>query len=168
MRQPRFWAVTPLRVATRPPAVGEVLRLTGYGLTTDGGPTAPATRLQTGRFGVVAIGDTLIEASGRSPRQDTSACPHDSGGPYFRERAGGEPELVALVSTGPPCPHHGPDFNARTDTLQAWISGTMAKTSDDTAGASRSGNRALLFLACIPVLVLILFFTIRRRADRRR
>ncbi|MCM4083606.1 S1 family peptidase [Paractinoplanes hotanensis] len=154
--------VTPLRVGTTPPAVGEILRLTGYGLATDGGPTVAATRLQTGRFTVVAIGDTLMEASGRAPRQETSPCSHDSGGPYFRERVGGAPELVAVVSTGPPCPHRGPDFSARTDTLQSWIAGTMVEPPDE----DRSGTNAWL-LAGLPVFALILFLVIRRRGNHR-
>ena len=40
-------------------------------------------------IGQTPVGDAVIETSGRKPRADTSPCPHDSGGPYFRERADG-------------------------------------------------------------------------------
>ncbi len=118
--------ITPLRIGARPPVPGEVLRLTGYGLTYDGRNTTPATRMQTGLFTVAAFGDTLIETTGRSPAAETSPCPHDSGGPYFREDPDGTPTLVAVVSSGPGCPHTGPDFSARTDNLAGWIDDTMA------------------------------------------
>lgn len=114
--------LTPLAVGTAPPEPGEVVRLTGYGLAGD----RPATRLQTGEFSVGAAGDTTVEVSGRSPRSDTSPCKHDSGGPYFREHAGRPPELLAVVSTGPGCPHPGPDLAARTDNLTGWIGGVVA------------------------------------------
>ena len=113
--------ITPIRVATEPPRPGEVLRLTGFGLATAGG--APVTRLQTGQFTVDAYGGALVEVSGHAPRTDTSPCPHDSGGPYFRERP---LSLAAVVSSGPRCPHSGPDLAARTDNLSGWITTTTA------------------------------------------
>jgi secreted trypsin-like serine protease len=119
--------ITPIRVGTGPPAVGEALRLTGFGLT-GGGDAPSATWLQTGRFIVDSVGDTTIGASGRSPRRDTSPCPHDSGGPYFRTDSDGTYVLVAVVSTGPDCPHPGPDFSARTDNLTEWIADTTTGT----------------------------------------
>ncbi|MFE7871247.1 S1 family peptidase [Micromonospora humida] len=116
--------VPPLEIAAGPPVAGEVLRLTGYGLTA-ADAVAPTDRLQTGEFTVDRVGADLVETSGRRPRADTSPCPHDSGGPYFRERADGTAVLVALVSTGPGCPHPGPDFSARTDVLREWIADTV-------------------------------------------
>lgn len=157
--------VTPLRLATSAPVVGESLRLTGYGLVTDGGDTVAATRLQTGGFVVAAVGDTLIETSGRSPRPETSPCPHDSGGPYFRQRPGAAPELVALVSTGPRCPHRGADLSARTDTLHAWITATMA----GPAGGGRLGGGALwILVAGVCLAGLAVLRVSRRRAGGRR
>ncbi|MCO8272770.1 S1 family peptidase [Actinoplanes sp. TRM 88003] len=114
--------ITPLRVATYPPSRGESLRLTGFGLTAD---QKPAQRMQTGRFTVDAVGDSLLETSGVAPQNDTSPCPHDSGGPYFRTTDAG-PELVAVVSGGPGCPHTGPDFSARTDNISDWITATTS------------------------------------------
>ena len=119
--------VTPIGLADAAPVPGDVLRLTGFGLVAGENGIGPATRMQTGRFVVGAVGDTLIEASGHSPRADTSPCPHDSGGPYFRESPGAAPVLVAVVSSGPGCPHPGPDLSARVDTLGDWIAETTAE-----------------------------------------
>lgn len=151
--------VPPLRPATTPPRVGEVLRLTGFGLVTRGGAKTPATRLHTGEFTVDAFGDTLLEASGREPRPDTSPCPHDSGGPYFRTLPGGAAELVSVVSTGPDCPHRGPDLSARIDTLTAWIADTTAdhpRTVTPTAWTAAAG---------VPLCLLALYM-IRRHRQR--
>ncbi|HWS35427.1 MAG TPA: trypsin-like serine protease [Actinoplanes sp.] len=139
--------ITPIRLATTAPARGEVLRLTGFGLITgDSGYTAP-TRMQTGLFTVDAVGDTLIDASGHAPRPDTSPCPHDSGGPYFREEDG-TPVLVAVVSTGPGCPHPGPDFSARVDTLAGWVTAT-------TSGRSAWPGWQTAVLAMLGVLAVL-------------
>ncbi|WP_239174873.1 S1 family peptidase [Actinoplanes cyaneus] len=111
--------ITPLEVGTGAPEPGEKVRLTGYGLS--GAGTSTPDRLQTGRFVIDRVGDAVLEISGRAPQRDTSACPHDSGGPYFRESP---PTLVAVVSSGPTCPHEGADLSARTDNLAAWITET--------------------------------------------
>ncbi|RKN47608.1 S1 family peptidase [Micromonospora endolithica] len=149
--------VVPLRLADTPPVAGEVLRLTGWGsITADG--LVPAGRLQTGRFTVGRVGAEVIETSGRQPRADTSPCPHDSGGPYFREQADGTAVLVAVVSTGPGCPHPGPDFSARTDILGDWIADTIEPADGPArwipAGFGASG---------VLVLVSVALATLRRR-----
>jgi secreted trypsin-like serine protease len=118
--------VTPISIATAPPRVGDRLRLTGFGLLTAADEAAPSPGLRTGVFEVDQVRDTTLAVSGAKPAADTSACPHDSGGPYFREGKDGTATLEAVVSTGPPCPHEGPDFAARTDQLTGWISKTTA------------------------------------------
>jgi hypothetical protein len=115
--------ITPLAIVPSAPTTGERLRLTGYGVTAEDG-RAPA-RLQTGGFVVTSTSGTVIDVAGVSPRPDTSACLHDSGAPYFRESAQGAPELVAVVSDGPPCPHTGPDQAARVDVIADWINRTV-------------------------------------------
>ncbi|GAA4974885.1 trypsin-like serine protease [Actinoplanes utahensis] len=151
--------ITPIRLATTPPEPGEVLRLTGFGLVDGPNGIGPAERMQTGRFVVGAVGDTLLEASGHAPRQDTSPCRHDSGGPYFRESRDREPVLVALVSTGPGCPHPGPDMSARVDNLAEWITATTTERTGPPW--SLIGTAALLIAAG-----LLGGLTIARRARR--
>jgi secreted trypsin-like serine protease len=157
--------VVPIRVATEPPAVGEVLRLTGFGLATEGSETAPATWLQTGLFTVDAVGDAMIETSGRAPRPDTSPCPHDSGGPYFRAGPDGTFVLAAIVSTGPDCPHLGPDSSARIDNLRDWITSTMAGAETLPLHVPAGVSGALLLLAGATVLALVLVGVALRRRD---
>ncbi|MEV4347758.1 S1 family peptidase [Actinoplanes sp. NPDC049596] len=118
--------ITPLRLATTAPAPGETVRLTGFGLTTRDGAYVPVSRLQTGRFRIDDVGDALLATTGIAPNEDTSPCPHDSGGPYFREEKGQTPTLVAVVSSGPGCPHTGPDYSARVDNINNWITTTIA------------------------------------------
>jgi secreted trypsin-like serine protease len=145
--------IAPLRIGDAPPAAGETVRLTGYGqLDADSG--APA-RLQTGQFIVDRVGDAVLEVSGRSPRPDTSACPHDSGGPYFRERPGATPVLVGVVSNGPTCPHEGADVSARTDNLADWIATTLSARPGPLSRVSTwlwIGGAALTLLLLAPAL----------------
>jgi secreted trypsin-like serine protease len=152
--------ISPLALARTEPSIGEVVRLTGYGLTRIGG-RAP-DRLRTGRVGIDAVGATAVEVSGRSPRRDTSACPHDSGAPYFREPAGGGPQLVAVVSGGPSCPHEGADTAARVDTAADWIIGTMG--APPGAGLRSYAGALTAALLALAVLVVLL---VRRRGRRR-
>lgn len=148
--------IVPLRVGTTPPSPGETVRLTGFGLTAE---AAPATRLQTGRFTIDAVGDSLLQASGHAPKDDTSPCPHDSGGPYFREAKSG-PVLVGVVSAGPRCPHTGADLSARTDNISDWITAT-------TAGEDSHLRLTAIVAACV-LVVLTLGLLLHRRRSRRR
>jgi len=140
--------IEPLRVATAAPAVGDVVRLTGYGFTTNDEST-PARRLQTGKFVVTFVDDSLVGMSGWAPQPETSACLHDSGGPYFKTLADGGAVLVSVVSSGPACPHAGPDLSARVDNIAGWIS----ETTGDAAGPLDS---KLVALPVLLVAVLIL------------
>ncbi|HEX5203310.1 MAG TPA: trypsin-like serine protease [Actinoplanes sp.] len=115
--------IEPIRIGDTPPKAGDVLRLIGYGLT-DGDESAGSPGLRTGLFVVGQVRDSLLDVSGNRPRRDTSACLHDSGGPYFSEAKDGTAILRAVVSTGPDCPHAGADFAARTDQLGDWIADT--------------------------------------------
>jgi secreted trypsin-like serine protease len=154
--------ITPLTVIRSAPAKGEKLRLTGYGVTNEDG-RAPV-HLQTGGFVITSTADTVIEVAGASPRPDTSACLHDSGAPYFREPAGGTPELVSVVSEGPPCPHTGPDVAARVDVIAGWITGTI---HPDVSG-QRTGVAIGLSGVVIGLLVAsgLLLGAFRRRQSR--
>ncbi|GAB2600697.1 esterase [Paractinoplanes abujensis] len=151
--------IEPLRVGTVPPDVGTTLRLTGFGLTARDGSYVPATRLQTGRFVIDAVGDSLLETSGRAPHRDTSPCPHDSGGPYFTESRDAGPVLVAVVSNGPGCPHTGPDLSARTDNISDWITATVTGSTGLPTRYVVAGAAGLLAL-----LTLVLIMGLRHRA----
>jgi secreted trypsin-like serine protease len=151
--------ITPLRVGATPPATGETVRLTGYGLTS-GAESATTRRLQTGQFVVDGVGDSVLETSGRAPSRETSPCLHDSGGPYFTERAGEAPALVAVVSSGPGCPHTGDDFGARTDILSGWINDTINERDAGPPDRRLGG-------AGLPVLVALLAASLAVLALRR-
>ncbi|AGL17197.1 trypsin-like serine protease [Actinoplanes sp. N902-109] len=130
--------VPPVRLSRSAPGRGERVRLLGYGLTS-GTATREPDRLHTGQFTVTSVDDTTLGLTGTAPRADTSACPHDSGGPYFTER-GGTPVVVAVVSKGPTCPHTGPDLGGRIDTAAGWIQsviGADAKPSPRATGKKR-------------------------------
>lgn len=141
--------IEPLRVATAAPAAGDVVRLTGYGFTSNDEST-PARRLQTGTFVVTSVDDSLIGMSGRAPQPETSACLHDSGGPYFKTLADGGAVLVSVVSTGPACPHAGPDLSARVDNIADWIS----ETTRDATGPLDSKLAGAPIRAVLPVLLV--------------
>ncbi|MCU7726852.1 S1 family peptidase [Actinoplanes sp. KI2] len=152
--------VRPIRVGTEPPRVGDRLRLTGFGALT-GDEDAASPGLRTGVFEVDGVRDTTLDMSGARPADDTSACPHDSGGPYFREGRDGTATLLAVVSTGPLCPHAGADFAARTDQLAGWISGTMTDPPS-TVSWWLVGSLGAGALALVAVVVVAL------RRNRRR
>jgi secreted trypsin-like serine protease len=112
--------IRPLRVGNRAPALGTVVRVTGYGSTTSVNPT-PATRLQTGQMTVVSLSDSVTGLQGYAPQPDTTPCPYDSGAPFFAERRKARPVLVSVVSNGPSCPHTSVENSARVDTIAGWI-----------------------------------------------
>jgi secreted trypsin-like serine protease len=112
--------IRPIKVSGKAPAVGAVLRLTGYGSTTSTNP-APVTWLRTGQLEVVGLTDTVTQVKGHAPQADTTPCPYDSGGPFFVERGRKGPALVAVVSNGPSCPHSAIESAARVDNLAGWV-----------------------------------------------
>ncbi|MEH1130493.1 S1 family peptidase [Micromonospora sp. CPCC 206061] len=120
--------IKPLRLATAPPAVGDVVRLTGYGSLTSTNPT-PVTRLRTGQLRVASVAESTIAMTGFAPQSNTTPCPYDSGGPFFTERRAARPELryalVSVVSNGPSCPHTLQETTARVDNLRPWIRGII-------------------------------------------
>ena len=124
--------IEPAQLSSKPPRVGAVFRLAGYGFTDDDDPSSLATRLQTGQFKVVSVTRALVGMAGRAPRGTTSPCAHDSGGPYFTQQGTGAAVLVAVVSHGPSCPHLGADQSGRIDTITGWISGIVGKPATTT------------------------------------
>ena len=112
--------IKPIRIGREAPAVGAVVRLTGYGSTTSVNP-APVTRLRTGQMTVASVSDSVTGMRGYAPEPDTTPCPYDSGAPFFLEKRTARPILVAVVSNGPSCPHTGVENAARTDNIADWI-----------------------------------------------
>jgi secreted trypsin-like serine protease len=109
------WGIEPLRLATKAPAVGDTLRLTGWGADNSANPVQSVV-LRTGKFTVSSVSPTIVGVKGLAPQPDTSACPYDSGAPYFIGQ-----RLVAVESGGPSCPHALEETTARVDTAAAWI-----------------------------------------------
>ncbi|MFF5077143.1 S1 family peptidase [Actinoplanes sp. NPDC000266] len=108
--------IRPIKIGRAAPEIGTIVRLTGYGSTTSVNP-APVTRLQTGLLEVAELSANVTGLRGYAPAPDTTPCPYDSGAPFFTKRG----ELVAVVSTGPSCPHTGVETAARTDNIASWI-----------------------------------------------
>ena len=113
----------PIRLSSTAPAIGTIVRVTGYGSTTSINP-APVTWLRTGRLQVVTLSDSVTGLHGYAPHPDTTQCPYDSGGPYFVGTK--HPALVAVVSNGPSCPHTSTENGARTDNITGWIRGVIS------------------------------------------
>jgi secreted trypsin-like serine protease len=112
--------IKPLRVGRQAPAIGSIVRLTGYGSVTSTNPV-PETRLRTGQLTVVSLTNSITGLQGHAPQPNTTPCPYDSGAPYFQEMRGLRPVLVAVVSNGPSCPHTQVESGARTDNIADWI-----------------------------------------------
>ena len=112
--QPIF-DVAPIPLARTGPAVGDVLRITGFGATDSVDPM-PSTILRTGQVQVSSVTDTTVGVHGYRPLPTTSACLYDSGAPYFRERPHRPPVLVSVEQDGPDCPHDQEETTSRVDT----------------------------------------------------
>jgi secreted trypsin-like serine protease len=128
--QTPIFDVKPIRVGRQAPAVGSVVRLTGYGSTTSTDPV-PVTRLRTGQLTVVSLSDSVTGMQGHAPQADTTPCPYDSGAPFFLEKRSARPTLVAVVSNGPSCPHRAVENAARTDNIAGWIFDVIGRHRSD-------------------------------------
>lgn len=112
--------VTPIALGSKPAAIGEPLRVAGYGRTaTDWVPDV----LRTGMFTVTSSTATTLTLTGDN---GADTCKGDAGGPAFRE-ANGRTELVAINSTSW---QHGclvvsetrqGSTEARVDDIASWI-----------------------------------------------
>jgi hypothetical protein len=119
------FTVLPIFVAPHAPKVNEVLRLTGWGSAdAEADLSHRPDRLQTGLVEVSSFTDTDVFVHGVAPHPTTSACPYDSGAPYFRE-VGGVAFLVATEVDGPSCPHDDDETTARIDSIAPWLVATI-------------------------------------------
>jgi secreted trypsin-like serine protease len=112
--------IVPIGLHHQAPEVGDVVRATGFGSLTSSNPV-PSSRLRTGQFTVAAVTEPSVFVTGLAPAPDTSACPYDSGAPYFVERGHGRPALVSIESGGPSCPHALRERTSRVDNIIGWI-----------------------------------------------
>jgi secreted trypsin-like serine protease len=118
--------IQPIALATGKPKKNEIVRIAGWG-GLDSIDPAMATHLQTGQMKVTQVSSGYVGVVGYQPQSTTSACPHDSGAPYFFEPASGPPLLVSVESSGPDCPHDQVETTARVDVVAKWVSTTMAQ-----------------------------------------
>jgi len=116
----------PIALSPVAPRTGEVLRLTGWGSAdAEADLSHRPDRLQTGLVAVDTFTTDEVFVHGLAPHPDTSACPYDSGAPYFRQVG----PLAFIVSTevdGPDCPHDDDETTARIDTIVPWILSQLA------------------------------------------
>lgn len=113
--------ITPIALNTARPARGQVLSFAGWGATTSDGP--PSEQLYWGQVAVSTVRPTTVLVKGRWPAKDTSACPYDSGAPYFAD--GPTPVLVSVESGGPACPHRQQETTARVDVVAPWVNSVV-------------------------------------------
>jgi V8-like Glu-specific endopeptidase len=109
--------ITPLALNTAKPARGQILAFAGWGATSSDG--APSDQLWWGKVKVSTVRNYTVHVTGHWPHPDTSACPYDSGAPYFTE--GSTPLLVAIENDGPSCPHNKQETTARVDPIVPWV-----------------------------------------------
>jgi Trypsin len=120
------FGILPLLLSPLAPHTGEVLRLTGWGSRdAEADLSHRPDRLQTGLVQISSFNDTDVLVHGLAPHPTTSACPYDSGAPYFRT-VGALSFLVATEVTGPDCPHDQDETTARTDSIVGWIVAQLA------------------------------------------
>jgi secreted trypsin-like serine protease len=117
--------IAPLPVSTTTPRTGTILRMTGWGATSSTNPT-PVTHLQTGQFKIARVAGSSVLVVGYAPAPNTSACPYDSGAPYFTKNPNGSQTLVSVETDGPACPHSQQETTTRVDRLANWIHQTIS------------------------------------------
>lgn len=134
--------VRPLAISRAEPQAGQPIRMTGWGAATAhvDGPEDRLERLQTGVWSITQVTKTTVLAQGTAPERTTSACPYDSGAPYFAEREDGTVRLVAVESDGPACPHDQEETLARVDPLLGWITRTILAEGVDNPAQQATGS----------------------------
>ena len=111
--------ITPLALNTQAPRKGQILSFAGWGATSSAG--APSDQLYWGQVSITAVKTATVLVKGYWPAPTTSACPYDSGAPYFATPRGSSPVLVSVESSGPNCPHRLQETTARVDVVAGWV-----------------------------------------------
>jgi len=113
--------VQPAIIATAPPTVGETLRITGWGSAdAEADLSHRPDRMQTGLMKVTSFNTNGMLVDGIAPQTTTSACPFDSGAPYFRY-VNNRYVIAGTEVGGPDCPHNSNETTTRLDTIATWI-----------------------------------------------
>ncbi|MFE2046612.1 trypsin-like serine protease [Streptomyces sp. NPDC059477] len=114
--------ITPVTLATTPPATGDTVRAAGFGRTaTEWSPM----KLHTGSFTVDGVDTNQLAITGQS---GNALCAGDTGGPLLREKDG-KTELIGVNSKSWQGGCWGTDtsevrkgaISTRTDDLNAWL-----------------------------------------------
>ena len=109
--------ITPVPLATAAPKRGEILSFAGWGATSSSGTWSD--QLYWGKVKVSRVQTVTALVRGYWPYKNTSACPYDSGAPYWR--GGSSPVLVAVEKGGPSCPHSIDETTSRVDVIRDWV-----------------------------------------------
>jgi hypothetical protein len=122
--------IAPVRIGSAAPAVGDLLRLAGYGRTaTEWVPD----QAHAGSFRVTAVTASTVDVVGETADQ-VGPCKGDAGGPALREAAGG----AELVAVGHSSWQHGclgevetrrGAVETRVDDIREWIRLAVADVS---------------------------------------
>jgi V8-like Glu-specific endopeptidase len=108
--------VTPMKVATAAPKLGETVDLVGYGKTGEDAGEFGTKRHAVNSIGKVQTQTFSVYGAGGAKG---NLCNGDSGGPTFANR-GGQEELIGVHSTkGGVCGQEGNDM--RVDAFYGWI-----------------------------------------------
>ncbi|UCM87632.1 trypsin-like serine protease [Streptomyces marincola] len=122
--------IAPVAISATPPAVGEELRVAGYGRTAE--EWSPE-KLHVGTFTVDSVSGADVGISGNG---EAAVCMGDTGGPALRPTGAGA-ELVALHSRSHQVGCYGVDapegtentaIDTRVDDLRAWVGSTVNTT----------------------------------------
>lgn len=107
--------IPPAAAAGRPPSVGDVVELAGYGLT----ETGAATGLHFLDEEVVSLDQGSITVSGFGA---SGACRGDSGGPLLIRGTAGNTVVLGVLSLGSSTCRQDDTFT-RLDSIQGWLQG---------------------------------------------
>ena len=117
--------IAPVELADTAPARGELLTFAGWGATSSTGTWSD--QLFWGQVKVNRVQTVTATVKGHYPYRDTSACPYDSGAPYWRD--GSTPVLVSVEKGGPSCPHSSDETTSRVDVIADWVATVVTDLS---------------------------------------
>lgn len=109
--------IAPVPLATTAPKRGQILSFAGWGATSSS--STWSDQLYWGKVKVSRVQTVTALVRGYWPYRDTSACPYDSGAPYWRGSS--SPVLVSVEKGGPSCPHSSDETTSRVDVIAGWV-----------------------------------------------